>query len=135
MAVDAYGPAGGQATESELADGISGKAVARNLENWFEGELCDWGDVGKPPILMLKGGEPQFGKTRQACLAQRENPGRLFRLAFEPLELFQVGTGFFHGRVVYRLDHPLFGRDGLSNRVRQYPRRKGLGQVSIGLTD
>src|SRR5436309_10788134 len=117
MAVDEYQADGVQTPEGEVADGLRGEAVARNLENGSERQLCNRGDVGEPPILVLKGGKAQFGKTRQACLAQRENPRGLFRLPFKALELFQIGIGLFHDGVVNRLDHTVRGGKRLSNEV------------------
>src|SRR5437867_7896285 len=105
MAVDEYQPAGAQAPESEFADCVSRETVARGLENRLERQLRDRGHVGKAPILVLERRKAEFGKPRQARLAQRENPGRLLRFFFKPLELFQIRIGFFQGRVWHRPNH------------------------------
>ena len=95
MAVHKHQPGGGQPAEGELGDGLRGEAVARDLEDGFEGQLGDGRYVREPPILLLERRKAQFGKARDARLAQREHPRRLFRLRFKPLERLQIGSVSF----------------------------------------
>ena len=105
MAVDEHQPAGGQPAESEPGNGFRRQAVARDLEDGFEGQLGNRRDVREPPVLLLERGKAQFGKARDARLAQREDPRRLLGLRFKPFERLQILVGFFHRRVGCHLNH------------------------------
>ena len=115
MAVHEHQPAGGQPAKGEFGDGFRGEAVARDLEDGFEGQLGDGRYVREPPVLLLESWKPQFGKPRDARFAQREHPRRLLRLRFKPLERLQIRVGFFHCWIHYQLNHSPCRSKCLSN--------------------
>ena len=99
MTIDEDQPASRQPAESEVRNGLSREAVTRHLEDGLEGQPGDRGDVGEPPVFLLERGETQLGKARDARLAERKDPRRLFGLRLEPFERLQILVGFFHCRV------------------------------------
>src|SRR5262245_44271944 len=72
-------------------------AASGGFEDGFERQLGDGCDVGEAPVLVLERWETEFGKTRDAGLAQREQPRGLAACAdlLEAFEGFQVRLGLF----------------------------------------
>jgi hypothetical protein len=117
MAVNENQATGGQLTQCTTGNDLRGKAISRALEDRIERPFGDWGDVSEAPILLPERWETQFGKARDAGFATRKEPGRLFGLLLEPLELLQIRVGFFHSRIDCHHDHSAFCLKCLSNGV------------------
>jgi hypothetical protein len=49
-----------------------------------------WGNVGEPPVLLLRGWESQLGKPDYPRFAQGKHPRRRFGSSFKPLKLLEV---------------------------------------------
>ena len=115
MTVHEHQPAGHQLAEGEVGNGFPGEAVSRYLEDRLERQLGDWRYVREPPVFLLESRKAQFGKARDGRLAQREDPRRLLRLLFKPLECLQIRVGLFYRRVCHQLNHSLCCSKCLSN--------------------
>ena len=97
MAVHEDQARAGQFREGESGQRIARKAIDARIENRLERELRNRRDVGEAPVLVLEGGESQFGKARDAGFAHREQPGGLAANAglLEALEGLQERIDLF----------------------------------------
>src|SRR5438094_2525144 len=99
MSVHEDQPCAGEFGERELTQGLGSDSVRARIEDRLEGQLRDRRDVREAPVLVLHRRKAEFGKAREARLAEREDPRRVPARGWrnEFVKLRQMRVGFFYG--------------------------------------